>query len=76
MSETMYAALEVQTQRARDAEALLTASKQREEELSKKLAAAEKDRDCWIFNAKELQKGYNELDARLRQCDQDIKCAP
>ena len=35
-------------------------------ELEVRLAAAIADKDCWVFNAKTLQKGYNELDARLR----------
>lgn len=35
--------------------------------LDKALVDAKKDRDCWVFNANELQNGYNELDARLRK---------
>ena len=36
-------------------------------ELEKQLRAMTEERDCWIANAKNLQVGYNELDARLRK---------
>ena len=36
------------------------------EELTQQLAAALVDKDCWLTNAKNLQVGYNELDAKYR----------
>lgn len=31
------------------------------------IVALREERDIWIFNAKALQKGYNELDVKLRE---------
>jgi uncharacterized coiled-coil protein SlyX len=36
-------------------------------EQEKQLSAMTKERDCWIFNAKELQKGYNEQEKQLAE---------
>ena len=37
-----------------------------------RIATLEADRDCWVFNAKALQTGYNELDAKLRASEARI----
>lgn len=37
-----------------------------------KIKAMTEERDIWIFNAKMLQKGYNELDAKLREAQEEI----
>ena len=36
-------------------------------ELKAELKAAKESEQCWIFNAKALQRGYNELDAKHRE---------
>ena len=44
----------------------------RVEQLEKQLKAMTEERDCWIANAKNLQVGYNELDAKHRAAQAKI----
>jgi len=42
-------------------------------ELRVQLKAAQESEQCWIFNAKALQKDYNILDAKLRGKNEGLK---
>lgn len=42
---------------------------------AKRLKEVEKERDCWIYNANELQKGYNKIDKELSQLRTEYKQA-
>lgn len=53
-------------------ETLLLAAK-RIPELEQQLKAMTIERDCWIYNTNELQKGYNKLEQRVKEVEKENK---